>query len=68
MPAAAPEAARSSLQGAVRLHDVALASAARDAFASGAHVALVACAGILAVVAVVARLTVPAGLDLSDAL
>jgi EmrB/QacA subfamily drug resistance transporter len=67
LPSSAPDAARSSLQGAVSLHDAALASAAREAFASGAQIALLACAGILAAVAVLARLTVSANLDLTEA-
>ena len=67
LPDAAPRAARASLQGATGLHDAALATAARHAFASGAQVALLACAAILAAVAVLARRTIPAGLDLAGA-
>jgi EmrB/QacA subfamily drug resistance transporter len=66
LPVGAPGAARASIQGAVSLGDAGLASAARGAFSSGAQVALLVCAGILAVVAVVARLTIPADLDLSE--
>jgi EmrB/QacA subfamily drug resistance transporter len=66
LPSGAPDAARSSLQGALSLHDAALAAAARHAFTSGAQVALLVCAAILAVMALVARLTVPAGLDLTE--
>jgi EmrB/QacA subfamily drug resistance transporter len=67
LPSTAPGAARASLQGAVGLHDTALAAAARHAFTSGAQVALLACAAILAAVAVLARRTIPAGLDLAEA-
>jgi MFS transporter, DHA2 family, multidrug resistance protein len=66
LPAGAPGVARASVQGAVSAGDAGLAGAARDAFASGAQVALLVCAGILAVVAVVARLTIPDDLDLSE--
>lgn len=65
LPDAAPAGARASLQGALGLHDAALAAAARHAFTAGAHVALLACAGILLAAAVLARRTVPAGLDLT---
>ncbi|OHV30364.1 hypothetical protein BCD49_34080 [Pseudofrankia sp. EUN1h] len=67
LPSAAPAAARDSLRGALSLHDAALSAAARHAFTSGAQIALLACAGILAAVAVVARLTVSRDLDLTEA-
>lgn len=66
LPAGAPGVARASVQGAVSLGDAGLAGAARGAFASGAQVALLVCAGILAVAAVLARLTIPDDLDLSE--
>lgn len=67
LPAASPEPALDSLSGALGLHDAALTTVARDAFASGAQVALLVAAGILAAVAAVARLTVRRGLDLTKA-
>jgi hypothetical protein len=67
LPDAAPGAARASVQGALGLHDAALAGAARHAFASGAQAALLACAAILAAAAVVARRTVRDGCDLAAA-
>jgi MFS transporter, DHA2 family, multidrug resistance protein len=66
LPAGAPGVARASIQGAVSAGDAGLASAAREAFASGAQVALLVCAGILVVVAFVAWRTIPADLDLSE--
>ena len=66
LPSGAPEAARSSLQGALSLHDSAVAAAAGDAFIAGAQVALLVGAGILVVIALVARLTVPADLDITE--
>ena len=67
LPPGAPSAARVSLQGALNVRDAALHAAARHAFVDGAHTALIVCAGLLVAVAVVARLTVPAGLDITEA-
>ncbi|WCB93559.1 Antiseptic resistance protein [Baekduia alba] len=66
LPDGAPAAARASLQGALGSGDGGLADAARGAFGSGAQVALLACAAILAGAAVIALRTVPGDLDLSD--
>jgi EmrB/QacA subfamily drug resistance transporter len=64
LPAGTPSAARESLQTAMSLHDTALATAAGNAFASGAQIALLIGAALLAAAALVARLTVPRDLDL----
>lgn len=66
LPARSPGVARSSLQGAMSVHDVALTTAAHHAFVSGAQTALIAGAAILALGAIFARLTVPAGLDVTE--
>jgi EmrB/QacA subfamily drug resistance transporter len=67
LPADVPGAARESVQGAMSLHDAALATVAGHAFASGARIALLIGAACLAVAAVIARLTVPRDLDIAEA-
>ena len=67
LPASSPAAARSSLQAALDLHDGSVAAAARHAFASGAQIALLVCAAVVLLLAVVARRSIPRGLDITDA-
>jgi EmrB/QacA subfamily drug resistance transporter len=67
LPSDVPGAARESLQSAVSLHDAALATAAGNAFASGARIALLVGAACLAAAALIARLTVPRDLEIAEA-
>ncbi len=66
LPAGTPSAARSSLHGALTLHNPSLSNAARHAFTTGAQTALIVCAATLAAAAILASLTVPSGLDVTD--